>query len=55
LGDPGVDEDNIKMDQNYGARGELNLFGSGKGPVVGSSDHGNELSGYIKSGNFYIN
>jgi len=31
----------------------LGAFGSGQEPVAGSCEHGNELSGSIKTENFY--
>jgi hypothetical protein len=30
----------------------LDLFGSGRGPVAGSCESGNELLGFIKDGEF---
>ena len=47
-------EDNIKMDiQEVGCGGYgLDRAGSGKGQVAGTCECGNELSGFIKCGDF---
>jgi hypothetical protein len=46
-------EDSIKMDlQGMGWRHELNLSGPGQGHVAGACECGNEISGFIKCGEF---
>jgi hypothetical protein len=47
-------DDNIRMDlkEKEWEGVDWDAFGSEYGPVVGSYEHGNELSGSIKAGNF---
>ena len=46
-------EDSIKMDlQEVGWRDGLDVSGPGQGQVTGACECGNELSGFIKCGEF---
>jgi hypothetical protein len=48
-------EDNIRMNlREIGWEGGLCSSGSGQGPVVVSCEHGNELLGSMKGGEFLI-